>query len=137
MKRASNSVGENGFEPPEKRRKVRSCATCRRQKARCEFTTSTDTCHRCGVLGVACVFEGDAHANLLATHSGQQNTRQFSSTVGEPASATSTANTANAMNTAKMSNGMNPSNATNATNAVTTLNGLNANIFNVTPNGTV
>jgi hypothetical protein len=50
-----------------KRRKLRSCATCRRQKARCEFTSSHDTCHRCGVLNIPCIFDPEAQANRLAS----------------------------------------------------------------------
>lgn len=52
--------------PDAKRRKFRACVTCRRQKARCEFVNAHDRCHRCSVLQIPCVFEGQAHANLLA-----------------------------------------------------------------------
>ena len=50
-----------------KRRKLRSCATCRRQKARCELTASHDKCHRCDVLNIPCIFDPDAQANRLAS----------------------------------------------------------------------
>ena len=55
--------------PDAKRRKFRACVTCRRQKARCEFVNAHDRCHRCSVLQIRCVFEGHAHANLLAASS--------------------------------------------------------------------
>lgn len=68
LESAANSSKEGGNEAERapKRRKVRSCDTCRRQKARCEFTTSNDICHRCKAIGAPCVFDADAQANLQA-----------------------------------------------------------------------
>ncbi|KAJ7856622.1 hypothetical protein B0H13DRAFT_2672973 [Mycena leptocephala] len=63
MKRTVPSSNEN---PPPKRSKAsQACASCRRQKSRCEIldvrpapgAPVTIRCHRCKVLGVQCSFE--------------------------------------------------------------------------------
>ncbi|KAJ6590937.1 hypothetical protein DFH09DRAFT_1025917 [Mycena vulgaris] len=63
MKRVATPTGEN---PAPKRTKAsQACASCRRQKSRCEIldvrpqagTPITIRCHRCKVLGVECSFE--------------------------------------------------------------------------------
>jgi len=66
LKRSLDDSGGGPTGPDAKRRKFRACVTCRRQKARCEFVNAHDRCHRCSVLQIPCVFEGPAHANLLA-----------------------------------------------------------------------
>jgi hypothetical protein len=66
LKRPLDDSGGGPTGPDAKRRKFRACVTCRRQKARCEFVNAHDRCHRCSVLQIPCVFEGQAHANLLA-----------------------------------------------------------------------
>jgi hypothetical protein len=66
LKRSLDDSGGGPAGPDAKRRKFRACVTCRRQKARCEFVNAHDRCHRCTVLQIHCVFEGQAHANLLA-----------------------------------------------------------------------
>jgi len=66
LKRSLDDSGGGPTGPDAKRRKFRACVTCRRQKARCEFVNAHDRCHRCSVLQIHCVFEGQAHANLLA-----------------------------------------------------------------------
>ena len=66
LKRSLDDSGGGPTGPDAKRRKFRACVTCRRQKARCEFVNAHDRCHRCSVLQIQCVFEGQAHANLLA-----------------------------------------------------------------------
>ena len=69
LKRSFDDSGGGPTGPDAKRRKFRACVTCRRQKARCEFVNAHDRCHRCSVLQIPCVFEGQAHANLLAASS--------------------------------------------------------------------
>ena len=69
LKRSLDDSGGAPTGPDAKRRKFRACVTCRRQKARCEFVNAHDRCHRCSVLQIHCVFEGQAHANLLAASS--------------------------------------------------------------------
>ena len=69
LKRSLDDSGGGPTGPDAKRRKFRACVTCRRQKARCEFVNAHDRCHRCSVLQIQCVFEGQAHANLLAASS--------------------------------------------------------------------
>ncbi|KAJ7764566.1 hypothetical protein DFH07DRAFT_811654 [Mycena maculata] len=63
MKRASGPANEN---PAAKRTKAsQACASCRRQKSRCEIldvrsqhgAQVTIRCHRCKVLGIECSFE--------------------------------------------------------------------------------
>src|SRR5258706_9161414 len=69
LKRSLDDSGGGPTGPDAKRRKFRACMTCRRQKARCEFVNAHDRCHRCSVLQIPCVFERQAHANLLAASS--------------------------------------------------------------------
>lgn len=83
--------------PGSKRRKVRSCLTCRKQTTRCEFTTSVDACHRCTVLKITCAFEPDAHANLLATNN---NNAQAGSTGASQESASTAEGTPRTTNSA-------------------------------------
>jgi len=66
LKRSLDDSGGGPTGPDAKRRKFRACVTCRRQKARCEFVNAHDRCHRCSVLQIPCVFEGQARDNLLA-----------------------------------------------------------------------
>lgn len=69
LKRPLDDSGGGPTGPDAKRRKFRACVTCRRQKARCEFVNAHDRCHRCSVLQIPCVFEGQAHAKPLAASS--------------------------------------------------------------------
>ncbi|KAF8484082.1 hypothetical protein JB92DRAFT_3031734 [Gautieria morchelliformis] len=55
----------DGTAPPRPKRAKTSkaCNACRRQKSRCErLAGDAEGCHRCGVIGIACVFETDALA---------------------------------------------------------------------------
>lgn len=47
--------------PRQKRAKTtKACNACRKQKSRCErLAGDSEGCHRCGVIGVSCVFESD------------------------------------------------------------------------------
>ncbi|KAJ7084027.1 hypothetical protein B0H15DRAFT_911462 [Mycena belliarum] len=90
MKRVSTTT-ETG--PPPKRTKAsQACASCRRQKSRCEIldvrtqpgTVTTIRCHRCKVLGVECSFES---SDLI--HFMPKSTPQASSASSSPVTAVS------------------------------------------------
>ena len=76
LKRSLDDSGGGPTGPDAKRRKFRACVTCRRQKARCEFVNAHDRCHRCSVLQIPCVFEGQARDNLRAASSNASQSAQ-------------------------------------------------------------